>query len=127
MNNRKLKVLVIDQSKICLCVASDKREQLGIQVEKLELPISLPPAIERVKIVAADFAQEFYNLYLKEVADNYDCILLDSDWVDVIGDGCRYCLGAFKVLEQLGIVKLIECHGTNRPTFAQALDNLALS
>ncbi|HEY9665915.1 MAG TPA: hypothetical protein V6C91_03875 [Coleofasciculaceae cyanobacterium] len=126
MNNHQ-KVLVVDQSQICLCVASDKGKQLGIQVEKLELPSSLPPAIERVKKVAEEFAAVFYDLYLKEVADNYDCILLDSDWVDAIGDGCRYCHAAFNVLEKLGIVKLIECHGTNRPTFAQALDNLAVS
>ncbi len=127
MNNRNLKVLVVDQNKTCLCVASNKGEQLGIQVEKLELPSSLPPAIEQVKKVAKDFAQEFYNLYLKEIVGKYDYILLDSDWVDAIGDGCRYCNGAFNVLEKLGVVQLIECHGTNRPTFAQALDNLALS
>lgn len=127
MKNRKLKVLVVDQNQTCLCVALSIGEQLGIQVEKLELPSSLPPTIGRVKRVAEDFALQFYNLYLKELVGEYDCILLDSDWVDAIGDGCRYCLGAFKVLEQLGIVKLIECHGTNRPTFAQALENLALS
>ena len=76
MNNHQ-KVLVVDQSQTCLCVASDKGKQLGIQIEKLELPSSLPPAIERVKKVAEEFAAVFYDLYLKEVADNYDCIFSD--------------------------------------------------
>jgi uncharacterized protein (DUF1499 family) len=119
------KVLVVDQNPNCLSCAQAKAENLGIQIDSLRLPEQPPTAIEKVKHIAEEFARVFYEMYLAAIADNYDYILLDSDWFDVISDGCRYCDGAFKVLEKLHLVKLIKCNGIERPTFAQALEQIA--
>lgn len=124
-----MKVLVIDQNSKCLSLAKIKGNQLGIKIDKLQLPNKLPLAIERIKHIAEKFALQFYEIYLASIADEYDYILLDSQWVDALHDGqCRYCQGAFNALEKMQLVKqltLIQCDGIKKPTFGQAIERIA--
>ena len=100
-----------------------------MQIDKLQLPNELPPAIEQIKHLAAEFALLFYEMYLAGIADEYDYILLDSQWIDALRDGqCRYCHRAFEVLKKMKLFKqliLIRCDGIEMPTFGQALELIA--
>lgn len=125
-----MKVLIIDQDVKCLSFAKIKGNNLGIQIDELKLPNELPPAIEQIKHIAEEFALLFYEMYLADIADRYDYVLLDFQWIDALRDGqCRYCHGALKALEKMQLVKqliLIRCDGTERPTFGKALEKIAV-
>lgn len=124
-----MKVLVVDQNIGCLSCAKIQGNKLKVQIDELQLPNELPIAIERIKHLAEEFALLFYKIYLADIVDKYDHVLLDFQWVDALQDGqCRYCQGAFKALEKMKLVKqliLIRCDGIEKPTFGQAIERIA--
>lgn len=124
-----MKILVVDQNINCLALAQITGNHLGMQIEKLQLPNQLPPAIEKIKHIEEEFALLFYEMYLASITDNYDYVLLDFQWIDALRNGqCYFCTGAFKALEKMQLVKqliLIRCDGIERPTFRKALEMIA--